>query len=280
MRYRKVSVHIWNDEKFRTLSDDSQLLFIFILTHPHMTSLGAMRATQEGLAAEKGWKRERVSKGFQELSRNGLLIADNDASFVCLPNFIKHNQPENPNVVKSWQSALETIPECNHKYQLIQQIESYVLTLSKPFQKAFETLSKPFRKSMPNQEPEPEPEQEQDPPNPPRGADAAEASFELFWQAYPRHTKKAAAFKSWQQIKPEEIEPILAALSWQTKQPGWVKENGKYIPHPSTWLNDRRWEDEPPQAVKPKPNEPEDDLNRSLRMMREQGDDWGETQNG
>ena len=24
----------------------------------------------------------------------------------------------------------------------------------------------------------------------------------------------------------------------------WQKENGKYIPYPSTWLNNKRWEDE------------------------------------
>lgn len=24
----------------------------------------------------------------------------------------------------------------------------------------------------------------------------------------------------------------------------WLKENGQYIPYPSTWLNQKRWEDE------------------------------------
>ncbi len=24
----------------------------------------------------------------------------------------------------------------------------------------------------------------------------------------------------------------------------WLKDNGQYIPYPSTWLNQRRWEDE------------------------------------
>jgi hypothetical protein len=236
-----------------------------------------MRSTIQGLASEIGWTEKAFAKAFQEAFRKGMAEADERACYIGLPNFLRYNGPESPNVVKSWGSSLDLIPECRLKNILIQRVKGFAKGLPEAFQEA---LPEAFRKSMPNQEPEPEPEQEQDPPNPPRGADAAEASFELFWQAYPRHTKKAAAFKSWQQIKPEEIEPILAALSWQTKQPGWVKENGKYIPHPSTWLNDRRWEDEPPQAVKPKPNEPEDDLNRSLRMMREQGDDWGETQNG
>jgi hypothetical protein len=72
-RYRKVSIQIWNDEKFRTLTDDQKLLFIFLLTHPHVTAVGGMRATKVGLGAELGWSGERVSKGFGELFRKGML---------------------------------------------------------------------------------------------------------------------------------------------------------------------------------------------------------------
>ncbi len=42
-RYRKVETRIWNDATFRSLSDDGKLLFLFVLTHPSQTSLGAMR---------------------------------------------------------------------------------------------------------------------------------------------------------------------------------------------------------------------------------------------
>lgn len=31
----------------------------------------------------------------------------------------------------------------------------------------------------------------------------------------------------------------------------WLKDNGQYIPYPSTWLNQRRWEDEDIQESKP-----------------------------
>lgn len=44
-RYRKIDSRIWNDAKFRELSDNGKLVFLMLLTHPSMTSLGAMRAT-------------------------------------------------------------------------------------------------------------------------------------------------------------------------------------------------------------------------------------------
>lgn len=31
----------------------------------------------------------------------------------------------------------------------------------------------------------------------------------------------------------------------------WLKDNGQYIPYPSTWLNQRRWEDEDIQINEP-----------------------------
>lgn len=31
----------------------------------------------------------------------------------------------------------------------------------------------------------------------------------------------------------------------------WLKDNGQYIPYPSTWLNQRRWEDEDIESNKP-----------------------------
>src|SRR4030095_519357 len=63
-RYRKIDPRIWNDEKFRELTDDGRLVFLFILTHPHLTNLGAMRANIPGLAYEIGWDVERLSKAF------------------------------------------------------------------------------------------------------------------------------------------------------------------------------------------------------------------------
>jgi hypothetical protein len=51
-RYRKIDPRIHNDAKFRALSERGKLLLFTILTHPHMTALGAMRATESGLCEE------------------------------------------------------------------------------------------------------------------------------------------------------------------------------------------------------------------------------------
>jgi hypothetical protein len=69
--------------------------------------------------------------------------------------------------------------------------------------------------------------------------------FDAFWSAYPKKTAKADAQKAWRQVAPSEVEQplILAAIARQRVTPQWQKDDGQYIPNPSTYLRQRRWED-------------------------------------
>jgi hypothetical protein len=163
-RYRKIDTRIWNDAKFCSLSERGKLVFLFVLTHPHLTSLGAMRATRSGLASELQWPLEAFGEAFGEALRKGLLEYDERASFLGVPNFLRYNGPESPNVVKSWGDALDLIPECKMKELLVNRVKGFVEGLTQAFAKA---LPEAFAKGMPYPEPEQEQEPEQDsPPTP------------------------------------------------------------------------------------------------------------------
>ena len=71
-------------------------------------------------------------------------------------------------------------------------------------------------------------------------------SFEEFWKVYPKKIGKGAAYKSWKIIKPSDVlkEKIINAVKMQCNSIQWQKEGGQYIPNPSTWLNQERWNDE------------------------------------
>lgn len=77
-------------------------------------------------------------------------------------------------------------------------------------------------------------------------------SFEEFYQQYPKKVGKQAALKAWIKLHPssELIEKIKSSLARQKESEQWIKDSGKYIPHPATWLNGRRWEDEVQQEKK------------------------------
>ena len=68
------------------------------------------------------------------------------------------------------------------------------------------------------------------------------SDFESFWAAYPRKVGKGAAFKVWEKNHRPSLDKILEAIERQKQTEQWQDE--KYIPHPTTWLNQGRWDDE------------------------------------
>ena len=70
--------------------------------------------------------------------------------------------------------------------------------------------------------------------------------FSEFWETYPRRQAKANAYKAWKRIKPDRqlLDLMKAAIARQKRSEAWQRENGQFIPHPASWLNARRWEDE------------------------------------
>lgn len=76
-----------------------------------------------------------------------------------------------------------------------------------------------------------------------RGADA----FDQFWSAYPRRTGKEAARKAWAVVAKRGVTPdrIMAGLHRFAEHP---PDDPQFIPHPATWLNQGRYDDEPMEA--------------------------------
>lgn len=73
--------------------------------------------------------------------------------------------------------------------------------------------------------------------------------FEQFWNIYPKHANKQQAQKAWDKLQPNQelFEKMRTALAWQVLLPDWVKDKGQFIPYGSTYLNQKRWEDERPK---------------------------------
>lgn len=70
--------------------------------------------------------------------------------------------------------------------------------------------------------------------------------FSRFWKLYPRKVGKDKAEKAWAKLKltADLFDTIVSALAKHRQLPSWTKDNGQFIPHASTWLNGKRWEDE------------------------------------
>lgn len=75
--------------------------------------------------------------------------------------------------------------------------------------------------------------------------------FNEFWKLYPKKRDKANARKKWLKLKPNDelFKTIISALTKQIQSEQWQKDNGQYIPYPTTWINGERWEDEIKEAA-------------------------------
>lgn len=87
-----------------------------------------------------------------------------------------------------------------------------------------------------------------------RAARAAQASpnFIAFWQLYPKKRNKPQALKAWTAINngcgaeadPLCVHSIMAGLARSKRCADWLRDDGRFVPYPASWLNARGWEDD------------------------------------
>ena len=70
--------------------------------------------------------------------------------------------------------------------------------------------------------------------------------FDTFYSKYPKKQDRTTALKAFLKISPNDalFETMMGSVEAWSKSEAWLKENGKYVPMPSTWLNQERWTDE------------------------------------
>lgn len=78
----------------------------------------------------------------------------------------------------------------------------------------------------------------------------ADRRFDEFWADYPKKVGKKVAETAWKKIKAdaELHSKIIAAVEKAKRTEQWQRENGRFIPNPTTWLNQGRWDDEYEEA--------------------------------
>lgn len=171
-RYKKIDVRIWNDAKFNALSSDARLIFLFMLTSPQTTMVGAVPVDKHTVSRILKFDEIRYGIGYKQLSEYGMLEYD-EAGIFWIKNFLKYNPPENPKVVISWSSLLDLFPECQLLIKIAKSVlkacetrgEAYVKALHPEFKKLAKydmSNGMPYGIAYPMSYQEQEQEQEQD----------------------------------------------------------------------------------------------------------------------
>ncbi len=110
--------------------------------------------------------------------------------------------------------------------------------------------------------------------------------FDAFWKAYPRRVGKEAARKAWAACIKRGVQPwhMIEGAQWLSDHP---PDDPQFIPHPSTWLNQGRYDDERtlngnrPMARNGSPTDRQYRRSIGMEFLRDAasdaGFDWGRT---
>jgi hypothetical protein len=91
----------------------------------------------------------------------------------------------------------------------------------------------------------------------------ATSDFETFYSLYPRKISRTNAEKAWKKQKCV-LSEVMPALQKQMKL--WT--DPQFTPHPASWLNGRRWEDETPQSIPSHQNTYKTNSNANLAQKK------------
>ena len=254
-RYRKVSIAMWDDPTFQSMSDEGKLMFNYLLTGRETTNIpGVILAGEATLAEALGWPTAKASRSLREAFAKGLAKGDQRARLIWLPKGIRHNEPESPNVVKSWAKTWPLLPESDLNAEIFHTLREGCERLSigfrEAFAKAFANLSPTFREPSLIQEQEQQPEQQQQqdqessaPSASPNGVGPSPQQVIGLWN----DVCGSKGFKRASKLTPERIRKIKARIAAAEKNEprdiGWWRSlftclaEGKA----SRGENDRGW---------------------------------------
>lgn len=217
MPNRIIKDSIRTSKSVNSMTDFQFRLWVYLITY--VDDYGRGSADPELLKGfvfprRKGVTESTIEKALADLANSGsILLYDVDGeSYFCFPNWGDHQR------IQTKRSKFPAPSDGNIKKSTVSHGES-------------PPESNPIRIQNPN-------------PNPnPNTRDTRGADFEKFWSAYPRKEGKQKARAAFEKIS-VPLDILLEAIERQKKTAQWCKDNGQFIPHPATWLNGKRWEDQ------------------------------------
>jgi len=245
-RRRYLSTLVSVDATMRRASDAAALFYLMLL--PHVEDDATITADPDELAAivvpnRPGWTVGKIERISAELAGLGLFTPYQGRLYLPPESFYRYQS----NIPEA-KRRTEQPPANGH------------------FQKKIPEVAENSASPSPS-------------PSPSKHMSDASDVFGEFWTMYPRKEGRGKAREAWlKAVKRTPAETILEGL--RRLLPSLERRERRYIPHPSTWLNQERWLDEPDEQLpirgspahvpfKPPPDLTPEERQASLQAMEE-----------
>lgn len=148
--YGQIQCSLWTHPRFKSMSDFSQLLLLYLLSGRHSNGLGCYSLPLGYVSADLKKGIDTVSKGFAELSEKGWAYHCESTEFVFIPKFLKWNSIANPKVAIARQKEFDEVPS---SFTYRPQLAGALLQYGSHFKDGFETVLQTVYGTLSKQEP-------------------------------------------------------------------------------------------------------------------------------
>jgi hypothetical protein len=245
-KYAQIEAFFWNDPDVRRLTPYQRYLYLWTFTNMRCGISGLYSLDLTDAIHETGMNRRAFNGAWEGLHAGDKIEYDAPVNVLWVRG--KFNQAVKPSRRDQTKGpSVLTIRGAHNELQELQPthlISGFWLKYSQffegytcPFDGAYKGHS-PVTVSVDVSVSETVSVKE---PCPPTAGDG----FDQFWGLYPKKVGKAKAVKVWNRLKLNPLTGrICSAVASQKRTDQWQKEKGQFIPHPTTWLNEGRWDDE------------------------------------
>lgn len=223
-KQRYINTKFWSDNWIIELDPLERYLFLYFLTNEHTNIAGIYELPLRTMAFETGIDKEMLIKMLPRFEGKIYYIA----GWVYIRNFSRH-QAVNDSVKKGIVSSMAEVP--TEIKEAIKEINDSVGTACIHPATYPNVDSNVDINSNPNTPAK-------------RREKKVKIPFDDFYLPYPHKVDKQRAETLWGGLTLEEQKLAIADVPRRSQSPPWLKESGKYIPMPSTYLKNKRWTDE------------------------------------
>lgn len=230
MKTRIIRTEIYRDSNFRSLSDKDKFIVLFLLTNEYLEPLPVVKVDIDLLSFHCSTNAQYLIKLIEELSYFEVFYKDD---YLIVGEKFTYANYKGGKTASRKQELYESLPDS------IRELTDIDGRIAQPLLNRCSTLEHINHKpKIINHKPK-------------IINSEIEKSFEEFWKAYPRKIEKQGAKEKYTLLIEQDnalADKILKGLNEQL--PTMEKQEVKFIPHPTTWLNGKRWEDEVPKQKK------------------------------
>ena len=254
--YRSIQMTFWTDAKVvDNFTPEDRYFYLYLLTNPHTNLCGCYEISNKQMSDETGYTKEVIERLIDRMEKTHDVIRfSRDTKEILILNWSKFNWTSSEKFRKPLLKEIDSIKSADFK-RFLEDTFNGEDTVLIPYPYGSDTtvtvtVSNTISDSL------------SDSINKPKKINKdievindkdikietlKDKRFNQFWTSYPRKEGKGAARKSWDKINPdaELFDKIMNAVQENiNRNPQWQKQNGQFIPHPATWLNQERWDDD------------------------------------